>query len=118
MNEQEIRARIEKEVSQQAEFIIHALTFALLNPVLWAFWYATRQWVAFPWPLLITLGWVLGLIAHGVETYKDRIVDYFTRRELRRMGVYDKPKRLSMTDDGELAGWDGTELLRRETEEA
>lgn len=111
MNEQEIRARIEKRVSQQAEYIIHLLAYIIVNPMLWLVWLMTSNWLlGFPWPLLVTLGWTLGLIAHTVDVFKGRLVDYLTDRELRKLAGYAKPKRLNtLVNDGELAVWEEEE---------
>jgi hypothetical protein len=66
----------------------------------------------FPWPVLVSMGWGIGLAAHGVDTYfqtgnriraKEAAIQREVERERERL--YDeKPKRsrLVIAEDGEL----------------
>lgn len=65
----EIRRRVEKYYNQRKEWLIHLSIFVVINAVLWGLWLGTQGLlgVAFPWPLVVMLGWGAGLAGHGVE---------------------------------------------------
>ncbi len=65
-----IRRRVEKRLKMRGEFIGHELGFAIINIILWALWFTGLDfgW-QFPWPLIVSLSWGAGLIAHATETF-------------------------------------------------
>src|SRR5215831_4771328 len=129
-----VRRRAEKRTNEKIEFFIHLAVYVVVNLVLWALGIGVSgalnlgTW-GFLLPLLVTLGWGIGLVIHGAKVYlegnfKARMREQEIRRELElerlRLGINDedddmvleKPKRkqrgrtVRLTDDGELADAD------------
>lgn len=67
---EDIRRRIEQEDDDRSSFIIHLIVFTIINGILWVIWALANSTFApgaWPWPLVVTLGWGSGLVAHGIE---------------------------------------------------
>ena len=78
-----IRRRIEQQFKKRNEFIGHLISFVFVNIILWVIYWGgsgvlisffdnpdlSKLIVGFPWPLIVTLGWGSGLVAHAVETF-------------------------------------------------
>ena len=101
-----IRKRAEKRVKDRVGFLVHLAVFVTVNLFLWGLGIITGS-LAFPWPLLVTLGWGIGLVSHGVVVYldsgpMDKMRDQAIRREIelekQRLGISD-----AGGDDDELA---------------
>jgi hypothetical protein len=69
----------------------------------------------FPWPLIVMLGWGIGLVSHGFEavtaTSRERAITRAVERERDQLYAGDKPKRdlrsdrsreVRLTEDGEF----------------
>ncbi len=122
-----IRQRAEKRVKARAEFILHLAIYIIINLTQWAIWFLlTPGW--FPWPILSTTLWGLGLAIHGIYVYiessmmdqmRANAIQREVEHELRLRGqdespVLAKPKReqgeqnkqrnqmVRLSDDGEL----------------
>ena len=69
--EEEIRQRVEKRIKARQELVQHFVAYVLVNILLWVIWGGTGSWwggvFAFPWPLIVMLGWGIGLFAHVME---------------------------------------------------
>lgn len=68
-SDQEIRQRIEKRLAKRGEYLIHLPIFIAINLILWVIWLNFTPGI-FPWPLVLTLPWGAGLLAHGIDTYE------------------------------------------------
>jgi 2TM domain len=128
-SEEEIRRRVEKRIKQRNEFYIHLAVFIVVIPMLWIMWGFTSDffsaflsdsaWVfdGMPWPIFPTIGWGIGIVAHGLTVYfnspgrieaRERTIQREIERERQRLAndsYYEKPKRersVRLTDDGEL----------------
>jgi hypothetical protein len=79
-----IRRSVEQQFKKRGEFVAHLVVFVAINVLLWGLFLFGQpllngadaaNWVrfagAFPWPLLVTLGWGAGLAAHGVDVYNE-----------------------------------------------
>ncbi|MBL8165492.1 MAG: protein kinase [Anaerolineae bacterium] len=132
--EERIRKRIEKRYQERQGFIIHLFVFIVINLLFWAIWSSAsgylpvwigevppevpREFVdgTFPWPIFITLPWLIGLISHYIGYYnkfgpgamrREALIQREIARERERSLVYEKPKnearrRLELRDDGEI----------------
>lgn len=127
-DEAKIRKQIERRFKERQALWIHFTAFLLTNIMLWAFWAlitptgadvvrpggeTIRQVVnVFPWPLIVTLGWSVGIAAHAI-TYYNKYGGGAQRREdaiqreierYRETHAYEKPKNdhLEINDDGEI----------------
>jgi len=69
--EEEIRRRVEKRIKARQELLQHAVAYVLVNALLWVIWGASGSWFGgiftIPWPLIVMLGWGIGMIAHLME---------------------------------------------------
>src|SRR6266850_1368520 len=82
-----IRRRAEKRVAARHEFFKHLGIYVIVNLFFWGIWYAVKNmfqgvdFFAFPWPVLITFAWGIGISLHGLETFmKSGMMD--VRREM------------------------------------
>jgi hypothetical protein len=76
--EETVRRRIEKKHKELAELRIHAVAFLASNIGIWLFWGILN--ITFPFPLIITLGWGIGLFAHYAE-YSGKYGKAYEKRE-------------------------------------
>jgi len=123
-----VQRRVEKPFKKRIEFIQHAAVYLCINLMLWAMFVFTTGAsaelglpdfaAAFPWPLIVGLGWGAGLVAHAADTFMhggfsaeayERKLQQEVERELQSLaeeeGLYEKPKRdrgIRLTEDGEL----------------
>jgi hypothetical protein len=69
--QQELRAAAERRVAQRRGFQMHLTIYLLVNAGLWIIWYLAMPLinVGVPWPIFPTLGWGVGIVAHGLTTY-------------------------------------------------
>ena len=67
VTEAELRKRARKKLSARREVAQHALTYAVVNLMVWIIYFATRN--SFPWPLFVTFGWGIGLVSHLADYY-------------------------------------------------
>jgi serine/threonine protein kinase len=99
--EETFRKRIEARFKKRGEFIGHLVAYGVVNALLWFIFSATGglsfisndadflQWMSFPWPMIVSLGWGAGLAAHLFETHfatgsRDERRYQAIRAELRR----------------------------------
>lgn len=79
-DESAARRRIERQIAKRREFGIHAAAYVVVNLFLWAIYLGMAgggffgidlptEAAAFPWSLVVSMGWGAGLLAHGIETY-------------------------------------------------
>lgn len=133
-----IKRRVENRIRARMAFFIHLTVFIIINLALWFGYKFVIAMVLqtmenslpsiavtamqFPWVIIVTLGWGIGLLAHGIKVYFDSgAMDAYreraTQREIERekMRLYgatpdqfQKPKReraagkVELSDDGEL----------------
>jgi hypothetical protein len=111
-NYNRIRQSIQRDFNKRKELLIHLAVFVPINMLFWMVWQiAGGMEGGFPWPVLLTFGWGVGLAAHGVDTWLqtgNRVTsrEAAIQREIQReQGLQaEKPKRsrLVIADDGEL----------------
>jgi len=103
--EKKIRARVRQRIEARKEVIIHLTAFILVNIGLW---------IVFPqpWPLIVTLGWTIGIVAHGLEYWNkhgpgadrlEALIQQEIARERERLyGEKRKNDLVGLDDDGEF----------------
>jgi serine/threonine protein kinase len=139
-----VRRVVEKPFTKRREFYQHLAVYVPINIMLWMIYAFSNDFLgdgpwSFPWPLIVMLGWGIGLVANGVETfganrqekaianamakerellYGDSVVQGKSKRKNDHVSLdeiaddeYDSPVRL--TGDGEL-----TESMVTERDEA
>ena len=131
--ELDIRRRVEAKYEERNALLIHLASYAGVNVLLWIIWLSSSG--GFPWPLFVSMGWGIGLFAHLLDYYskhgggaqkREARIDEEVRRHLERFEareseIYDdeamegaavyglddvEPRRLRLTDDGELTSVD------------
>lgn len=75
-------ARRQRAVRDQAlirlkkgrDFEAHAFVYVIVNAVVWGIWTvpasSSHSW--WPWPVLVTLGWGIGLVMNACDVYVRR----------------------------------------------
>ncbi len=137
----EIRRRVEKRYKERQALIIHLAVFVVANIAIWAFWLLISsggsdalaaidmvddaEYFAFPWPLIVTLGWSIGIVSHYLTYYfkhgsganrREDAIQREVEQEMARIGDfngYEKPKnesRMRLTEDGELEEVSDTDI--------
>jgi hypothetical protein len=123
-NYDEIRARVQERFNKQKELSIHGMVYIVINLLVWGLWLSGLAYEipvvagiadAFQWlvPLVVTIGWGVGLAAHALDYYysvgggarrRDQVIEREIEREMALRQAYEKPKRdrLTLTEDGEL----------------
>ncbi|HVU09668.1 MAG TPA: protein kinase [Phototrophicaceae bacterium] len=103
---QRIRHRVTEPITKRREFFDHLAVFLCINAM---FWIVFGSGGGFPWWLIITLGWGIGLVAHAGEmlsvTTRESAIEKAIAQERRQFEVDEKPKRdrrVRLTDDGEF----------------
>lgn len=132
----EIRRRVEAKYAERNALLIHLISYAGVNILVWAIW--LFQSGGFPWPLFVTFFWGIGMAGHfldyynkyggGAEKREARIQEEVQRHldllEERERGIYDEEameeadvyalndvelRHLRLSDDGELTGFDNSD---------
>lgn len=67
--ERELRQRAEARVQAREAFSIHLVVYLAVNLLLWAIWAYSGADIQAPWPIFVTLGWGIGLVAHWWTVY-------------------------------------------------
>jgi hypothetical protein len=130
-SEEAIRRRVEKRHKERNDLRIHLVMFLMVNVLLWFIWLISGG--GFAWPLFVTFGWGIGIVAHYLD-YNYQYGRPAERREqeiqrelerARRAGQladHEPRKRkhedlepvddayVRLSDDGELVEWSGDEL--------
>jgi serine/threonine protein kinase len=78
-----IRRRIEQPVKKRIEFYQHLAVYSMIIPLLWFIW-ATFMADAFPWPVLATVLWGLGVVGNAVEVFGTKVNQQLLQREIER----------------------------------
>jgi hypothetical protein len=124
-NYDEIRSRVEQRFNKQKEILIHGVTYLIINGLVWIL-YLTGALYSFPvfgsiverfgvmFPLVVSLGWGVGMIAHALDYYysvgggarrRERAIQQAIEDEVSLRREFEKPKRdprVHLTEDGEL----------------
>jgi hypothetical protein len=112
---EEARERVIKRMKKRQDFYTHLAWYVGVNLTFWFLWILSGS-VGFPWPLIITFLWGIGVVSDAVETYfqsnpelqarRERAIQREIERERARMAgsvEFEKPKRTAhLSDDGEL----------------
>ena len=123
--ELEIRRRVEAKYDERNALLIHLISYAGVNVLVWLIWLFSTG--GFPWPLFVTLFWGIGMAGHlldyynkhggGAEKREERIQEE-VQRHLERLAerereIYGDDERddalddvqrchVRLSDDGEL----------------
>jgi len=122
-NYDEIRQRVEQRFNKRKELFMHLAAYIGVNLAIWFFWYMgtidilSREIAGIPLPIIVTVGWGIGLLIHyldyyyeaggGAERRERDIQQAIAREQALRHGESpdEKPKRdrrVHLTEDSEL----------------
>jgi len=65
----ELRKKAEERAYEKIGFYIH---IPIVNIFLYAIWYIIHGSNTHPWPIWVTIGWGIGVIAHFIVTFRMR----------------------------------------------
>ena len=111
--EEEIRRKVEKRFEDRNALIQHALSYAIVNVMIWVIWLATAQ--VFPWPLFVTGGWGIGLLSHVVDYYskhgpgarkREAAIEAEVTRQLALAEARENRRRRRLSDEDETEDGD------------
>ena len=124
--ELEIRRRVEAKYDERNALLIHLISYAGVNVLVWLIWLFSTG--GFPWPLFVTLFWGIGMAGHSLDYYnkhgggaekREERIQAEVQRHLERLaerereiygddGMDDVERRHArLSDDGELVHLDG-----------
>jgi hypothetical protein len=87
-SEGDLRAVAVRRLKKQREFRVHLASFVSVNAFLWCIWLVSGVFSGawFPWPIFPTLGWGIGLAAHGADAYgRETLTEAAIAREMDRL---------------------------------
>ncbi|MDE2854888.1 MAG: 2TM domain-containing protein [Chloroflexota bacterium] len=141
----EIRRRVEAKYDERNALLIHLLSYAGVNILVWVIWLASP---GFPWPLFVTFFWGIGMAGHLLDYYQkhgggaqkreeriqeevrrqlerfeegERLRSVYNEDELEEADVYDldavELRHVRLSDDGELEDFERMDQERLREEE-
>lgn len=88
-SDEELRTKARKTAEQKVGFYIHLGIYVTVNALLIALWWSTGYFAGvsiFPWFIFPLFGWGIGVVAHGVGTFRGpAYVERETEEEYRRL---------------------------------
>lgn len=128
--ELEIRRRVEAKYDERNALLIHLISYAGVNILVWLIWLFSTG--GFPWPLFVTLFWGIGMAGHSLDYYnkhgggaekREERIQEEVQRHLERLAEREREiygddemddaldvhqrRHARLSDDGELVHLDG-----------
>ena len=129
----EIRRRVEAKYDERNALLIHFISYAGVNILLWMIWLFASG--GFPWPLFVTFFWGIGMAGHMLDYYnkhgggaqkreariQEEVQRHLELLEERERGIYAEEaieeadvyalddvelRHLRLSDDGELEDYE------------
>ena len=126
--ELEIRRRVEAKYDERNALVIHLISYAGVNVLVWLIWLFADGAGGFPWPLFVSFFWGIGMAGHSLDYYnkhgggaqkrEDRIQEE-VQRHLERLAEREREiygddemddverRHARLSDDGELVHLEG-----------
>jgi 2TM domain len=93
LDDDALRSRALVSLRKKHEFVAHVLAYVLVNSFLVAIWAVTGD--GFFWPIFPMVGWAIGLVFHGWDTYSRPPSETRIREEMDRLRetdpTFDRP---------------------------
>ncbi|MDE2776547.1 MAG: 2TM domain-containing protein [Chloroflexota bacterium] len=125
----EIRRRVEAKYDERNALLIHLISYAGVNILVWLIWLFSSG--GFPWPLFVSFFWGIGMAGHLLDYYnkhgggarkreeriQEEVLQQMRRLEERERGIYADEnadvyalddvelRHVRLTDDGELTDY-------------
>ena len=129
----EIRRRVEAKYDERNALLIHLISYAGVNILVWLIWLFAAG--GFPWPLFVTFFWGIGMAGHLLDYYnkhgggaqkreeriQEEVLRQMRRLEERERSIYAEEdaedadvyalddvelRHLRLSDDGELTDYE------------
>lgn len=129
----EIRRRVEAKYDERNALLIHLVSYAGVNILVWLIWLFSAG--GFPWPLFITFFWGIGMAGHLLDYYnkhgggaqkreeriQEEVLRQMRRLEERERSIYAEEgaedadvyalddvelRHVRLSDDGELTDYE------------
>lgn len=85
-DDQELRRIARKSAEDKAGFYTHFVIYIAVNLFFIALWWTTTGIGTFPWFIIITFGWGIGVAAHYISVFRgDAYVERMTEKEYQRL---------------------------------
>lgn len=68
-SDRELRQRAEARVEAREGFAVHFVVYLAVNALLWGIWAVSDASLASAWPIFVTIGWGIGVVAHWWAVY-------------------------------------------------
>ena len=68
-SDDELRRKAEKIAEEKMGVYIHIPIYLFVNILLYVIWWTTGGLGTFPWPVIVTIGWGIGVAAHIFVTF-------------------------------------------------
>ena len=98
--QRKVRNRVNDMYNKRKEWIQHLVVFICINIMLWLIYLFSGG--GFAWPVLVTVGWGVGLLAHGIEYRshgtREKAITEAIERERDMIYETEKPKRERRSD--------------------
>ena len=132
--ELEIRRRVEAKYDERNALLMHLVSYAGVNVLVWLIWLFSSG--GFPWPLFVTFFWGIGMAGHLLDYYQkhgggankreeriqEEVQRHLERLEERERDIYGdeemddadvyalddvERRQVRLSDDGELVHLEG-----------
>ncbi len=126
----EIRRRVEAKYDERNALLIHLISYAGVNILVWLIWLFSSG--GFPWPLFVSFFWGIGMAGHLLDYYnkhgggaqkreeriQEEVLQQMRRLEERERSIYAgenadgyalddvELRHVRLSDDGELTDYE------------
>jgi hypothetical protein len=69
VTDDELRRKAEKIAEEKMGVYIHVTIYLIVNILLYVIWWINGGIGTFPWPVIVTIGWGIGVVAHIFVTF-------------------------------------------------
>jgi hypothetical protein len=107
-----IRQQVESRFQERQRLKMHVAVYLIVNVLLWGFWLLFPRFVeispgeleffTMPWPITVTVGWGLALLAHSLSYYLEYGAGARRRATSDDMEKPKNDQRFRLTEDGEI----------------
>lgn len=86
LSDEELRNRARKTAEARVGFYIHFSIYIMVNSFLIALWWLTGGLSIFPWFIFPLFGWGIGVVSHGIATFKGQsYIDRKSEEEFKKL---------------------------------
>lgn len=90
--EERIRKQVEKRIEERNGLFTHFTAYVMVNLMMWGIWLFSGG--GFPWPMFVTGGWGIGMVAHYMDYRSKYGVGRIRREEMVQREIERERERL------------------------